>query len=126
VYRYTTREAILKLRAQQRLRPLLRDGPEPFRYEPDVEEFLRWSPSVRAASNRRARTAEELADSGGRVDVAGPPVASYDDLSADEVIGIAASLEATALAELRRYEVANRSRTAVLAALDRNLASKRG
>jgi UDP-glucose 4-epimerase len=123
VYRYTTREAILKLRAQQRLRPLLGGGPEPFRYEPDVEEFLRWSPSVRAASRRPARSGDELADSGGRV--AGSPVPSYDDLSAEEVIGIAASLEAPALAELRRYEMANRSRTAVLAALDRNLASKR-
>jgi UDP-glucose 4-epimerase len=124
-FRYTTREAILKLRAQQRLRPLLRGGPEPFRYEPDLEEFLRWSPSVRAASRGPARGGDELADSGGRVDVVGPPVPSYDDLSAEEVIGIAASLEPSALAELRRYEVAHRSRTAVLAALDRNLAGKR-
>ena len=49
-YRFTSREAVLRLRAQQRLRPLLRSGNEEYRYEPDVEEFLRWSPSVRAAS----------------------------------------------------------------------------
>jgi hypothetical protein len=34
------------------------------------------------------------------------------------VIGIAASLEAQALAELRRHEAATRSRREVLAALD--------
>ncbi len=45
-YRYTTREAVLKLRAQQRLRPLLRSGADSYRYEREVEEFLRRSPSV--------------------------------------------------------------------------------
>src|SRR5262249_27144950 len=32
-FRYTTRETVLKLRAQQRLRPLLRSGAETYRYE---------------------------------------------------------------------------------------------
>src|SRR5436305_7533832 len=48
-FKYTSREAILKLRAQQRLRPLLHSGAEAYRYEREVEEFLRWSPSVRDA-----------------------------------------------------------------------------
>jgi hypothetical protein len=56
----------------------------------------------------------------------GPPFPSYDDLSADEVIELVASLERPALAELRRYEAAHRSRRAVLTALDRTLARKRG
>jgi UDP-glucose 4-epimerase len=45
-YRYTTREAVTKLREHQRLHPLLRGTQEPYRYEREVEEFLRWSPSV--------------------------------------------------------------------------------
>jgi UDP-glucose 4-epimerase len=51
-YRYTSREAVIKLRAQQRLRPLLRSGAEPYRYEPELEEFLRWSPSVQGVRGR--------------------------------------------------------------------------
>jgi UDP-glucose 4-epimerase len=112
-YRYTTREAVQKLRAQQRLRPLLRGGPGPYRYERDVEEFLRWSPSVQ--SGRLAHTPPV-----GN----GPPFPTYDDLSADEVIEILASLDGLALTELRRYEAAHRSRRSVLIALDRSLARK--
>ncbi len=52
-YRYTTREAVQKLRAGQRLRPLLRSGSESYRYEREVEEFLRWSPSVRGSEPGR-------------------------------------------------------------------------
>src|SRR5581483_9618887 len=48
-YRYTSREAVQKLRAHQRLRPLLRSGDDSYRYEREVEEFLRWSPSVQSA-----------------------------------------------------------------------------
>lgn len=122
-YRYTTREAILKLRAQQRLRPLLRGGGEPYRYEPAVEEFLRRSPSVRSAG---ATGADAGGASGERAAaVAGPAVAAYEELTADEVIGLAGSLEPAALAELRRHEAANHARTAVLAALDRGLARRR-
>ena len=54
----------------------------------------------------------------------GPPMPSYDDLSAEEVIEIAESLEPPALTELRRYEAATRSREQVLAALDRMLARR--
>jgi UDP-glucose 4-epimerase len=46
-YRYTSRESVLRFREHQRMAPLLRSGREPFRYEREVEEFLRWSPSVR-------------------------------------------------------------------------------
>jgi UDP-glucose 4-epimerase len=42
----TSRETVQKLRVQQRLRPLLGSGAPAFRYEREVEEFLRWSPSV--------------------------------------------------------------------------------
>jgi UDP-glucose 4-epimerase len=44
---YTTREAVLKHAEALRVRRLRRDEAEPYRYEREVEEFLRWSPSVR-------------------------------------------------------------------------------
>jgi UDP-glucose 4-epimerase len=44
---YTSRETVVKHAEAQRVRRL-RDGDgEPYRYEREVEEFLRWSPSVR-------------------------------------------------------------------------------
>ena len=46
-YRYTTREAVIKQREHMRLQPLLRGAQASYRYEQEVEEFLRWSPSVR-------------------------------------------------------------------------------
>jgi UDP-glucose 4-epimerase len=46
-YRYTTRETVQKLSEHMRLHPVLRGAREPYRYEREVEEFLRWSPHVR-------------------------------------------------------------------------------
>jgi UDP-glucose 4-epimerase len=46
-YGYTSREAVLKHAEALRARPLRRGEGEPYRYEREVEEFLRWSPSVR-------------------------------------------------------------------------------
>lgn len=46
-YRYTTREALIKLREHQRVAPLREHVGEGYRYEQAVEEFLRRSPSVR-------------------------------------------------------------------------------
>jgi UDP-glucose 4-epimerase len=45
-FAYTSREAVLKHAEAQRAKPLLRGDGE-YRYEREVEEFLRWSPSVR-------------------------------------------------------------------------------
>jgi UDP-glucose 4-epimerase len=112
-YRYTTREAVLKLRADQRLRPLLRSGADSYRYEREVEDFLRWSPAVQSA-----RAVRDDAPAGD------PPIYGYDELSVDEVVEIVAAMEADALAALRRYEVENHSRPAVLEALDEMLARK--
>jgi UDP-glucose 4-epimerase len=111
-YRYTTRESVLKLRAHQRLRPLLQSGS--YRYEREVEEFLRWSPSVRSATQAAAPHTNDA-----------QPVPAYDELSGDEVIEIISSLEPDALARLKRYESAHRAREAVLDALDRTLERKR-
>jgi UDP-glucose 4-epimerase len=46
-YQYTSREAVLKLGEHLRLNPVLAGVSEPYRYEREVEEFLRWSPHVR-------------------------------------------------------------------------------
>jgi UDP-glucose 4-epimerase len=45
-YRYTTREAVLKLAEHHRLHPMLRGGGEEYVYEREVEEFLKRSPLV--------------------------------------------------------------------------------
>ena len=48
-YGYTSREAAIALAEHLRLHPLLRSSAEPYRYEREVEEFLRWSPNVRSS-----------------------------------------------------------------------------
>jgi UDP-glucose 4-epimerase len=113
-YRYTTREALLKLRASQRLRPLLRSGGDSYRYEREVEEFLRWSPSV-----QRAAGAEH-----DHRPAAGAPT-EYDQLAPEEMVGLISSLEPDAAARLRRYEAENLARQEVLEALDRRLSLAR-
>ncbi len=114
-YRFTSREAVLRLRAQQRLRPLLRSGGQEYRYEPDLEEFLRWSPSVQSAATRTApeRAPGDAAPSG------------YDRLTPAELLDLIPSLAPDALEALRRYELAHQARPDVLDALERALARPR-
>jgi UDP-glucose 4-epimerase len=108
-YRYTSREAVLKLRAQERLRPLLRSGSESNRYAREVEEFLRRSPAVREPAAQGER--------------AGNAAAGFDQLPADELVSLISSLGPGAAARLRTHETAGRRRKAVLDALDRRLRS---
>jgi len=54
-YRYTTREAVLRLREHLRVAPLRRAGEAPYRYERAVEDFLRYSPSVAHAADEEQR-----------------------------------------------------------------------
>jgi UDP-glucose 4-epimerase len=51
-YQYTSRETVLRLAEHLRLDPVLRGAQEPYRYEREVEEFLRWSPHVRESRTR--------------------------------------------------------------------------
>jgi UDP-glucose 4-epimerase len=67
-YQYTSREAALNLGENMRLRPVLAGSNEPYRYEREVEEFLRWSPNV-----RRGEQGGRRRDDDGLVDPA-PPV----------------------------------------------------
>jgi UDP-glucose 4-epimerase len=132
-YRYTTRETVIKLREHMRLDPILRGVKEPYQYERDVEDFLRWSPHVR----RGEAAAEEVTGHGPQVteEATGqrpqatglgsePPVEHYDDLEAEEVISLLGSLEGSDLAALRDYEAAAKGRDSVVGAIDAVLARR--
>jgi UDP-glucose 4-epimerase len=49
-YGYTSRETVLRLAEHMRLNPVMRGVEQGYRYEREVEEFLRWSPHVRRES----------------------------------------------------------------------------
>jgi UDP-glucose 4-epimerase len=136
-YRYalTTRETVLKLREQQRLAPIVgkRNG-DGYRYEREVEEFLRRSPSVLG----RDRPAEPVMNvaAGGRKPAKQPrrskprlPAAvssvEYDELEAEEVIALMRTFEPADLEALRRYEAGRGGRDSVLRAIDSLLARAR-
>ena len=65
VYRFTTRETVQKLGEHLRLKPILAGVREPYRYEREVEEFLRWSPYVKRGKDEGER----------------PPMPSFTQLS---------------------------------------------
>jgi UDP-glucose 4-epimerase len=190
-YQHTSRESVLKLGEHLRLHPVVRGAQEPYRYEREVEEFLRWSPHVKntrdkamselsrdqivelqrlltsfadtagmdldadpgpdraAEAELRATAAEEAArDAADRAlraeqsaekrvkaaearakPVAPPrpaarPPEHYDDLAAEEVIALLASLEPDDLQALHRYERDHANRTRVLGAIDSVLARR--
>jgi UDP-glucose 4-epimerase len=52
--RYTTREAVQRFAEDLRVQELRRGDGEPYKYEREVEEFLRYSPSVRRRTEREA------------------------------------------------------------------------
>jgi UDP-glucose 4-epimerase len=60
-YRYTSREAVQALGEHLRLHTVMRGAEEPYKYEREVEDFLRWSPHVRTGRKEtRLTPAEEL------------------------------------------------------------------
>jgi UDP-glucose 4-epimerase len=208
-YQHTSREAVLKLGEHMRLHPVVRGAQERYRYEREVEEFLRWSPHVRrsgsthpsalsrdqiaelqrlltsmgdeedgspseedrlAAAEQSARQAEQAAakaterakkaerraaeaalkaterakkaerrarqaaeDAVERASRAAQPPAApasppprpvdhYDELAAEEVIALLASLERDDLGALRNYEREHANRARVISAIDSVLA----
>ncbi len=125
-YGYTSREAVLKLGEHMRLHPIVREVSEPYRYEREVEEFLRWSPNVRDAGYRhesrlsprqvvelRKALTEDVRTASG--------FEHYDDLKAAEIIPLLGSLERADLLALREHERRSRGRRTVLQAIDRAL-----
>jgi UDP-glucose 4-epimerase len=203
-YSYTSREAVIKLGEHLRLHPLVRGSQEPYRYEREVEDFLRWSPHVRNArehslgslnrdqlaelqrllsgyagtaevgasdqeqrvqaaeraaekaiqrakkaeqraaeaalkATERAKKAErragaaaeeavqrltEAAERRETAHAAESPVEHYDDLAAEEVIALLASLEREDLLTLRDYERRHANRARVLSAIESVLARR--
>jgi UDP-glucose 4-epimerase len=151
-YRYTTREAVLKLGEHLRLHPIVRGLREPYQYERDVEDFLRWSPSVVgvgegrqqelsptqvAELQRLLRSYEQQREApeppvperappapepAPAPEPRGPPVEHYDELEAEEVISLLGSLDRDDLATIRDYEQGARARSSVLHAIDSILA----
>jgi UDP-glucose 4-epimerase len=63
-YQHTSRETVLKLAEHLRLHPVVRGAQEPYRYEREVEEFLRWSPNVKNTRDKAASalSREQLAE----------------------------------------------------------------
>ncbi len=53
-YQHTSRETVIKLGEYLRLHPVVRGAQEPYRYEREVEDFLRWSPHVRNTRDQAA------------------------------------------------------------------------
>jgi UDP-glucose 4-epimerase len=138
-YRYTTRETIIKLREHMRLDPILRGVKEPYRYEREVEAFLRWSPHVRRPEGGSdgapvSQASGQRPDAGGERPEAEPPpeavpspvspVEHYDDLEAEEIISLLGSLEAADLEALLEYETGMRGRESVTLAISAVLARR--
>jgi UDP-glucose 4-epimerase len=57
--RHTSRETVELLREHQRVSAYTRDQLGPYRYEREVEDFLRWSPSVRREPDADWRPSQE-------------------------------------------------------------------
>lgn len=115
-YRWTTRETIARLREHQRMAPILRGGNgQRYRYEAAVEEFLRFSPSVRHPAGPPQPAPANTAPGGGQP-------AGYAALTAREILSLLPSLSAADLRALRAHEAATAQRRSVLGAIDRILA----
>jgi UDP-glucose 4-epimerase len=117
-FRYTTRETVLRLAEYQRTEPILRDargaGEPTYRYERELEDFLRYSPSVRPSSRLEAEAKPRNVAPG-----APGAAPALDDLDAEEIIALLPSLDPAGLKALHEHEVAHRGRTTVITAIER-------
>ena len=117
-FRYTTRETIQRVAEHQRVEPILRDaggaGGQTYRYERELEDFLRYSPSVRPSSRLEAEAKPRNVAPG-----AAGAAPALDDLEADEIIALLPSLDPAGLKALHEHEVANRGRRTVILAIER-------
>ncbi len=131
VYQHTTRETVLRLREQQRLEPFLRGAAgTSYRYESAVEEFLRFSPSVRQPNVRPSPLPPANSAPGERSEQeqlevsssATPPASTaYGSLPAREILTILPSLSHEDLRALRAHEANHAARATVLRGIDRLL-----
>jgi hypothetical protein len=63
-YQHTSRETVMKLGEHLRIHPVVRGAQEPYRYEREVEDFLRWSPHVKNTRDKgvTALSRDQLAE----------------------------------------------------------------
>jgi UDP-glucose 4-epimerase len=114
-YRYTTRETIIRLGEHQRVEPILRGASaDSYRYERELEEFLRYSPSVRPSALLQAQ-----AEPQNTAPAAPGATPALDDLDAEEIVALLPSLDAAGLEALHQHESAHRGRSTVLGAIER-------
>jgi UDP-glucose 4-epimerase len=115
-FRYTTRETILRLAEHQRVEPIVRDmrGARSYRYERELEDFLRYSPSVRPSSRLEAEAEPRNVAPG-----APRTAPALDDLDAEEIIALLPSLDPAGLTALHEHERAHRGRRTVITAIER-------
>jgi UDP-glucose 4-epimerase len=130
-YQFTSRETVLRLGEHLRLSPVLSGVTEPYRYEREVEEFLRWSPHVR----REDRPAD-IDDAGlldpsppaieGRAQADEPPAEREPEegglpdpgkLEVEEVIALVAHLDDSGLDRLEVLERSGQGRDEVFEAI---------
>jgi UDP-glucose 4-epimerase len=131
-YQFTSRETVLRLGEHLRLSPVLSGVTEPYRYEREVEEFLRWSPHVR----REDRPADaDTADAGlydpsppateGTAKIEPPPEPEPEKtglpdpgmLEVEEVIALVAHLDDSGLDRLEVLERSGQGRDEVFEAI---------
>jgi UDP-glucose 4-epimerase len=115
---WTTREAVQRLAGHQRVAAIVgtAGAREAYRYEAAVEEFLRFSPSVRSA-NLRPNDGPVAPAAPGRRAHAGAP-ARYDELGDEELVAMLPSVPREDLVALRDHELDGAARPAVLAAIE--------
>jgi UDP-glucose 4-epimerase len=115
-YRYTTRETILRLAEHQRVEPIVRGtrAAQTYRYERELEDFLRYSPSVRPSSRLEAEAKPRNVAPG-----APGAAPALDDLDAEEIIALLPSLDPAGLKALHEHETAHRGRRTVIRAIER-------
>ena len=99
-----------------RVEPILRGAPrQGYRYERELEEFLRYSPSVRPSARLAAQPQPRNVAPGD----GGSAVPSVDDLDAAEIVALLPSLDPAGLRALHEHEAAHRGRRTVLQAIER-------
>jgi UDP-glucose 4-epimerase len=115
-FRYTTRETILRLAEFHRVEPIVRGAraARTYRYERELEDFLRYSPSVRPSARLEAEARPRNVAPG-----APGATPALDDLDAEEIIALLPSLDPAGLRALHEHETANRGRRTVIRAIER-------
>ncbi len=126
-YQHTSREAVLKLGEHLRLHPVVRGAQEGYRYEREVEEFLRWSPHVRNArgSKAGALTRDQLAELQRLLDGLGAEEASESE-AAERASERALTDERLTVAEQRAHSAERTANKAVGAGQAGRAARRRG